>query len=140
MSNEGLERRVREYPSDTQECFERAGVKNRWDALVAGVVHKPTELERTFALRLFVYEEKCFIRLGYVKEVRERDNSIKLSLKFIPAGRLPTSGPTELSVWVDKDENLVTIPEILWTGQQMLHFRSEYIEEILAGWHQEWMV
>jgi hypothetical protein len=129
-----------DYPRGTLEVFEKIGVENWWDAGLPDVVHEPTELERAFALRLFVYEEKCFIRLGFVKEARESETSIKLRLRFVPAGRLPTEGPTELSVWVDKDENLKTIPEILWTGQQMLHFRPEYVEQVLEGWHQEWMV
>lgn len=134
-----LDKEFPDYPRDVPEAFKKIGVQNWWDAGLPDAVHEPTELERAFALRLFVYEEKCFIRLGYVKEAKESENSIKLLLEFIPAGQLPTEGPTELSVWVDKDESLKNIPEMLWTGQQMLHFRPEYIGGILAGWHQEWM-
>lgn len=136
MSEEELDEVAKNYPTETPIDYKEIGVENFFDGHLGG---EPSEYAKFFELKLCVYDREPFIRLALVENISESEVEVEFRLRFIPAGKLPSSEKPRITAKAPKT-GLRKIMKGTRVGRQNMYFSPVTIGKVLDGWHEEWMV
>jgi hypothetical protein len=133
MSEEELDEVVRDYPGRTPIDYKEIGVENFFDGHFD---NEPSEYAKFFELKLCVYDREPFIRLALVESISEGEDEVEFRLRFIPAGKLPTSKESKITVTAPKS-GLQKVMEGTRVGCKNMYFSPVTIGKVLDGWHEK---